>query len=58
MNKKPPSQGMCLWLSQMYWEMKPRSKSYEQLSWDYLVMWGFYEMYLEDWTLRHSQSSS
>lgn len=46
---------MCLWLSQMYWEMKPRSKSYEQLSWDYLVMWGFYEMYLEDWQERHKQ---
>lgn len=58
MNKQPPSQGMCLWLAQMYWEMKPRTKAYEQRSWDYLVMWGFYEMFLADWNERHGIKSN
>lgn len=50
MNKrKLPSQGMCLWLSQMYWEMKPRTKAHEQRSWEYLIAWGFYEMYEQEW---------
>jgi len=52
---KPPSQGMCLYLAQMYWEMKPQTEARRQRSWDYLVMWGFYEMFLEDWIERHKQ---
>lgn len=47
--KKLPSQGMCLLLAQMYWEMKPRSKTNEQRSWEYLIAWGFYEMYEQEW---------
>lgn len=58
MSKKPPSQGTCLWLARMYWEATPRTKAHEQLSWNYLVMWAFYDMYLEDWALCHSQTLS
>jgi hypothetical protein len=46
MNRKPPSQGMCLLMSQMYWEELKN----EQLSWDYLFCWGMYEMYVEGWS--------
>lgn len=44
---------MCLWLAQMYWEMPLRTAAQAQRSWDYLIMWGFYEMFLEDWKERH-----
>ena len=49
MNRELPSQGMCLWLSQMYWEMKPQTKRNRELSWEYLIAWGFYEMYEQEW---------
>ena len=32
MSRELPSQGMCLWLSQMYWEMKPQTKRNRELS--------------------------
>lgn len=40
---------MCLWLAQMYWEMKPQSEKNRQLSWEYLICWGMYEMYVDGW---------
>lgn len=52
-DRKPPSQGMCLWLAQMYWEMKPRTQAQEKRSWHYLIMWAFYEMFLEEWEDMH-----
>ena len=47
--RKPPSRGMCLWMAQMYWEMRPSTAQSRQLSWDFLFAWGFYEMYVEGW---------
>jgi hypothetical protein len=43
--KPLPSKGMCLWLSQMYWEMRPSTASNRRLSWDYLMCWAAHE----DW---------
>lgn len=45
--KKLPSRGMCLMLAQMYWEIPRRNAAQTRLSWEYLVAWGFYEMYEE-----------
>jgi hypothetical protein len=47
--KSLPSQGMCLLLSQMYWEMKPSTQAHRQLSWDYLFCWAFHDIYVEGW---------
>ena len=49
MKRRPPSKEMCLLLAQMYWAMPRRTAAQTKLSWDYLVIWGFYEMYEEGW---------
>jgi len=42
--RKPPSKQALLALSEYYFET-----GHPILSWDYLVCWGFYEMYVEGW---------
>ena len=44
---KLPSQGMCLWLAQMYWELWPQTARARNLSWQFLICWAFYDMYVE-----------
>ena len=44
---KLPSQGMCLWLAQMYWELRPQTARARNLSWQFLICWAFYDMYVE-----------
>ena len=43
MSSKPPSKELCLALAK-FWENKN-----PQRSWEYLICWGFYEMYVEGW---------
>jgi hypothetical protein len=45
--KKPPNQKVCLYLAQMYWDIPRRTEEQTRLSWDYLICWAFYEMYVE-----------
>ncbi len=44
MSRKPPSKELCLRMAEFYWEDKQ-----PQRSWEYLICWGFYEMYVEGW---------
>jgi hypothetical protein len=44
--RKPPSRALCFALAQSYWENTPQNK---KLSWEYLVCWGMYEMYVDGW---------
>lgn len=44
--RTPPSRELCLALAWSYWDGTPQNK---QLSWEYLVCWGMYEMYIEGW---------
>ena len=44
--RKPPSKELCLEMARSYWECTP---FHEQRSWEYLIAWGFYEMYVEGW---------
>ena len=47
--RKPPSREICLQMARIYWESKYRRPAYERLSWEYLICWRFYDMYVEDW---------
>ena len=40
--KKPPTKEFCLQMAKYYY-----SGHCPHLMWDWLVVWGFYEMYLE-----------
>lgn len=42
--RKPPSKELCLALAQFHHELRN-----EKLSWEYLISWGMYEMYVEGW---------
>lgn len=43
----PPSREMCLYMAKMYWEARPTSENTRKRSWDYLICWAFYDMYIE-----------
>lgn len=47
---QPPSRGLCLWMARVYWEARPQTEWNRQRSWDWLLCWGFYDMYLEGWS--------
>lgn len=42
--RTPPSKDMCFYMARVHWEANNH-----QLSWEYLICWGFYEMYVEGW---------
>lgn len=44
MSRKPPSKELCLAMAEFYWKNQN-----PQRSWEYLICWGFYEMYVEGW---------
>lgn len=44
MKTKPPSKELCLAMAQFYWQDRSPPRS-----WEWLICWGFYEMYIEGW---------
>jgi hypothetical protein len=40
----PPPKETCLQLAKFYWDIRR-----PDMSWDFLFLWGFYEMYLSWW---------
>lgn len=44
--REPPSKALCLYMAEHYWAISPRN---EKRSWEYLICWAFYEMYVEGW---------
>lgn len=40
--RKPPSREVCLWFAKHYYD-----RGNEKYSWDYLIIYGFYEMWID-----------